>query len=72
MTPRRLGALIVVLALAITAAGVFAQAPAPVTADAKPVETPAAPVDPIKELTAKVAEGNVAVEAPGQPRRLWT
>ena len=62
MTPRRLGALIVVLALAITAAGAFAQAPVPAPADTKPVETPAAPVDRIKELTAKVAEANVAVD----------
>jgi ammonium transporter, Amt family len=62
MTPHRLGALIVVLALAITAAGAFAQAPAPASADAKPVETPAPPVDPIKELTAKVAEAKVAVD----------
>ena len=62
MTPRRLGTLIVVLALAITAAGAFAQAPAPAPADGKPVETAAAPVDPIKELTAKVAEAKVAVD----------
>jgi ammonia channel protein AmtB len=62
MTQRRLGALVVMLALALTAAGAFAQAPASVPADAKPVKTPAAPVDPIKELTAKVAEAKVAVD----------
>ena len=64
MTPRRFGALIVALALAVTAAGASAQAPAAPT-EAKPTEAPAAaaaPADPLKDLTAKVADAKVAVD----------
>jgi hypothetical protein len=64
MTPRRFGVLIVALALAVTAAGASAQAPAAPT-EAKPTEAPAAaaaPADPLKDLTAKVADAKVAVD----------
>jgi hypothetical protein len=62
VTARRLGALlVVVLALVVGAAGAFAQTPAPVPADTRPA-APATPVDPIKDLTTKVADARVAVD----------
>src|SRR5919106_1655799 len=66
MRTLRLTSLIVVLALAVGAAAAFAQTPATPAAptesqpaEAKPAE---APVDPIKNLTAKVADAKVAVD----------
>jgi Amt family ammonium transporter len=58
----RVGSLITVLTLLVGATLAFAQAPAgPPPAEARPAEAPAA-ADPLKELTARVADTKVAVD----------